>query len=46
MSKIAECVDAVCKLVAEKIQVGFGISSPKLFCWKRSLRNLRRNSLH
>lgn len=24
---IAECIDAVCKLVVEKIQVGFGISS-------------------
>ena len=29
MSKITECVDAVCNLVAEKVKVGFGISSPQ-----------------
>ena len=37
---IAACIDAICKLVAEKIQVGFGFSSPQAALVEKKLAEL------
>ena len=42
MSRIAETIDEVCKLIREKVDVGFGIASPQATVLEQKISDLER----
>ena len=42
MSTISEGIDAVCKLIAEKVQIGYGITSQRAATLEREITNLEK----